>query len=237
MQQVSLFTGGRITDNLGAFIRGNLRWGRAAIWLGQHRYPLREVRSTVGGHTLLWGAHRQQQPDRPGCLEHRSPPGASPTSASALAPSADRRAHSSTRSTRSRSPVVSDLRLPRRHPSISNSAATGPCRRTPERALGVDTSGPEPDQRHRHHIGASQAEPNIGNHSRRGRHLWPGRGGSSRCGCPGAGIGFLSPTSASTPNINISRRPAHGDAPGQRGSTRTTIPSASQNARARRQFQ
>jgi len=61
MQQVSLFTGGRITDNLGAFIQGTYDGvGRRFSWDNtdiRFAKPL-----NVDGHTLLWGVTANNNP-------------------------------------------------------------------------------------------------------------------------------------------------------------------------------
>src|SRR5215468_11783809 len=61
MQQVSLFTGGRITDNLGAFIQGTYNdvtrrfsWDNTDI---RYVAPL-----DIGGHKLLWGTTVNNNP-------------------------------------------------------------------------------------------------------------------------------------------------------------------------------
>ena len=53
-QQASLFTGGRITDNLGAFIQGT--YDGVARRFGWDNTDIRFAKSiNVDGHTLLWG--------------------------------------------------------------------------------------------------------------------------------------------------------------------------------------
>src|SRR6266849_4666218 len=61
MQQVSLFTGGRITDNLGAFIQGTYDGvGRRFGW---DNTDIRYADSVnVGGHNLLWGVTANNNP-------------------------------------------------------------------------------------------------------------------------------------------------------------------------------
>jgi hypothetical protein len=61
MQQVSLFTGGRITDNLGAFIQGTYDGvGRRFGW---DNTDIRFADSVnVGGHDLLWGVTANNNP-------------------------------------------------------------------------------------------------------------------------------------------------------------------------------
>jgi hypothetical protein len=61
MQQVSLFTGGRITDNLGAFIQGTYDGvGRRFGW---DNTDIRFAKSIdVDGHTLLWGVTANNNP-------------------------------------------------------------------------------------------------------------------------------------------------------------------------------
>ncbi len=61
MQQVSLFTGGRITDNLGAFIQGT--YDGIGHRFGWDNTDIRYARSvTVGNHTLLWGITANNNP-------------------------------------------------------------------------------------------------------------------------------------------------------------------------------
>src|SRR5437870_6311343 len=61
MQQVSLFTGGRITDNLGAFIQGTYDGvGRRFGW---DNTDIRYADSVnLGGHNLLWGVTANNNP-------------------------------------------------------------------------------------------------------------------------------------------------------------------------------
>jgi hypothetical protein len=61
VQQVSLFTGGRITDNLGAFIQGTYDGvGRRFSW---DNTDIRFAKSlNVDGHTLLWGVTANNNP-------------------------------------------------------------------------------------------------------------------------------------------------------------------------------
>ena len=61
MQQVSLFTGGRITDNLGAFIQGTYNGvDRRFSW---DNTDIRFVKSiNLDGHTLLWGVTANNNP-------------------------------------------------------------------------------------------------------------------------------------------------------------------------------
>ncbi len=61
LQQVSLFTGGRITDNLGAFIQGTYDGvGRRFGW---DNTDIRYADSVnVGGHNLLWGVTANNNP-------------------------------------------------------------------------------------------------------------------------------------------------------------------------------
>src|SRR5260370_25626969 len=57
MQEVSLFTGGRITDNLGAFIQGT--YDGVARRFGWVNTDVRYADSVNGrGHNLPWGGHR-----------------------------------------------------------------------------------------------------------------------------------------------------------------------------------
>ena len=61
MQQVSLFTGGRITDNLGAFIQGT--YDGVARRFGWDNTDIRFAKSVnVGGHNLLWGVTANNNP-------------------------------------------------------------------------------------------------------------------------------------------------------------------------------
>jgi hypothetical protein len=61
MQQVSLFTGGRITDNVGAFIQGT--YDGVARRFGWDRTDIRYVdQVNVGGHNLLWGVTANNTP-------------------------------------------------------------------------------------------------------------------------------------------------------------------------------
>ena len=67
-QQASLFTGGRITDNLGAFIQGT--YDGVSRRFGWDNTDVRYANSLkVGGHNTV-GHHRQQQSDSPRRLEH-----------------------------------------------------------------------------------------------------------------------------------------------------------------------
>ena len=61
VQQVSLFTGGRITDNLGAFVQGTYDGvGRRFSW---DNTDIRFAKSlNVDGHTLLWGVTANNNP-------------------------------------------------------------------------------------------------------------------------------------------------------------------------------
>jgi hypothetical protein len=61
LQQVSLFTGGRITDNLGAFIQGT--YDRVARRFGWDNTDIRYADSVnIGGHNLLWGVTDNNNP-------------------------------------------------------------------------------------------------------------------------------------------------------------------------------
>jgi hypothetical protein len=61
LQQVSLFTGGRITDNLGAFIQGT--YDGVARRFGWDNTDIRYANSVnVGGHNLLWGVTANNNP-------------------------------------------------------------------------------------------------------------------------------------------------------------------------------
>ena len=61
MQQVSLFTGGRITDNLGAFIQGT--YDGVAHRFGWDNTDIRYARPVkFGDHTLLWGISANNNP-------------------------------------------------------------------------------------------------------------------------------------------------------------------------------
>jgi hypothetical protein len=61
MQQVSLFTGGRITDNLGAFIQGT--YDGVARCFGWDNTDIRYAdQVNVGGHNLLWGVTANNNP-------------------------------------------------------------------------------------------------------------------------------------------------------------------------------
>jgi hypothetical protein len=61
MQQVSLFTGGRITDNLGAFIQGT--YDGVARRFGWDNTDIRFAKPfNVDGHTLLWGVTANNNP-------------------------------------------------------------------------------------------------------------------------------------------------------------------------------
>jgi hypothetical protein len=61
MQQVSLFTGGRITDNLGAFIQGT--YDGVARRFGWDNTDIRFAKPfNVEGHTLLWGVTANNNP-------------------------------------------------------------------------------------------------------------------------------------------------------------------------------
>jgi phage shock protein PspC (stress-responsive transcriptional regulator) len=61
MQQMSLFTGGRITENTGAFIQGT--YDGVAHRFGWDNTDIRYARSlNFGGHTLLWGITANNNP-------------------------------------------------------------------------------------------------------------------------------------------------------------------------------
>jgi hypothetical protein len=61
LQQVSLFTGGRVTDNLGAFIQGT--YDGVARRLGWDNTDIRFAdKVSVGGHELLWGVTANNNP-------------------------------------------------------------------------------------------------------------------------------------------------------------------------------
>ena len=61
MQQMSLFTGGRITDNLGAFIQGT--YDGVAHRFGWDNTDIRFAKATdVGEHKLLWGVTANNNP-------------------------------------------------------------------------------------------------------------------------------------------------------------------------------
>ena len=61
MQQVSLFTGGRITDNLGAFIQGT--YDGVARRFGWDNTDIRYAdQGNVDGHNLLWGVTTNNNP-------------------------------------------------------------------------------------------------------------------------------------------------------------------------------
>ena len=61
MQQMSLFTGGRITENSGAFIQGT--YDGVAHRFGWDNTDIRYARSVnVGGHTFLWGITANNNP-------------------------------------------------------------------------------------------------------------------------------------------------------------------------------
>jgi hypothetical protein len=61
MQQISLFTGGRITENSGAFIQGT--YNGVDHTFGWDNTDIRYARSiNVGGHTLLWGMTANNNP-------------------------------------------------------------------------------------------------------------------------------------------------------------------------------
>jgi hypothetical protein len=61
MQQISLFTGGKITENSGAFIQGT--YNGVTHRFGWDNTDIRYARSVnVGGHTLLWGITANNNP-------------------------------------------------------------------------------------------------------------------------------------------------------------------------------
>ncbi|MBV8738730.1 MAG: cytochrome C [Alphaproteobacteria bacterium] len=61
MQQISLFTGGRITENSGAFIQGT--YDGVAHRFGWDNADIRYARSVnIGGHTFLWGIDANNNP-------------------------------------------------------------------------------------------------------------------------------------------------------------------------------
>jgi hypothetical protein len=61
MQQISLFTGGRITENSGAFIQGT--YDGVAHRFGWDNTDIRYARSVnIGGHTFLWGIDANNNP-------------------------------------------------------------------------------------------------------------------------------------------------------------------------------
>src|SRR5215472_3940627 len=68
-QQVSLFTGGRITANLGAFIQGT--YDGVARRFGWDNTDIRFAKSiNVDGHTLLWGVTANNNPTVQDVWEH-----------------------------------------------------------------------------------------------------------------------------------------------------------------------
>src|SRR5262249_48042260 len=68
-QQVSLFTGGRITDDLGAFIQGT--YDGVARRFGWDNTDIRYANSVnIDGHNLLWGVSTNNNPTVPRCVEH-----------------------------------------------------------------------------------------------------------------------------------------------------------------------
>ncbi|MBV8119186.1 MAG: hypothetical protein JO081_04510, partial [Alphaproteobacteria bacterium] len=61
MQQISLFTGGRITDNAGAFIQGT--YDGVAHRFTWDNTDIRYAKSVkIGGHTFLWGIDANNNP-------------------------------------------------------------------------------------------------------------------------------------------------------------------------------
>jgi hypothetical protein len=61
MQQISLFTGGRITDNAGAFIQGT--YDGVASRFAWDNTDIRYAKSVnIGGHTFLWGIDANNNP-------------------------------------------------------------------------------------------------------------------------------------------------------------------------------
>jgi hypothetical protein len=61
MQQISLFTGGRITDDIGAFVQGT--YDGVAHRFGWDNTDIRFAKSfNVDGHTLLWGVTANNNP-------------------------------------------------------------------------------------------------------------------------------------------------------------------------------
>jgi hypothetical protein len=64
MQQISLFTGGAITNHIGAFIQGT--YDGVGLCLGQYRYSLCRFGEDRRPHAAL-GHRPQQQPDGAAC--------------------------------------------------------------------------------------------------------------------------------------------------------------------------
>ncbi|HEY4043906.1 MAG TPA: hypothetical protein VGM32_18950 [Rhodopila sp.] len=61
MQQISLFTGGRITENSGAFVQGT--YDGVAHRFAWDNTDIRYARSVnIGGHTILWGIDANNNP-------------------------------------------------------------------------------------------------------------------------------------------------------------------------------
>src|ERR1700730_1551826 len=84
MQQVSLFTGGRITDNLGAFIQGT--YDGVSRRFGWDNADIRYADTVdVGGHNLLWGVTAHINPTGQDVC-HTIPAWRFPYISSALAP-------------------------------------------------------------------------------------------------------------------------------------------------------
>src|ERR1700757_3729187 len=84
MQQISLFTGGRITENSGAFIQGT--YDGVAHRFGWDNTDIRFAKPfDIGGHTLLWGITANNKPTVQG-VWNTIPAWSFPFISSALAP-------------------------------------------------------------------------------------------------------------------------------------------------------
>jgi hypothetical protein len=216
LQQVSLFTGGRITDNLGAFIQGT--YNGVARRFGWDNTDIRYADSVnLGGHNLLWGVTANNNPTVQD-VWNTIPAWSFPYISSALAPMPSART------------FIDQVYAQQ---VIGVSAYTflddmlylefggyRPLSTNTQLVLGIDTTGQSPISGVAPYwrVAFESTFANIrgksvplGSHRR-----W------YRCGCP-VQAPIPSPTSGSTPNINISviRTRSQSVPP---GSTRTITP-------------
>ncbi len=152
MQQISLFTGGRITENSGAFIQGT--YDGVAHRFGWDNTDIRYARSIdIGGHTLLWGITANNNPTVQD-VWNTTPAWSFPFISPQLAPMPDgyavHRSGVCATGRRVSAPTAFSTTS-----SISSSAATARCRPIPSSRSGSTRPG-RARSAARHPIGASR---------------------------------------------------------------------------------